>query len=105
MNYSNSSNLLFIRKHLEVVNSTNIITDLKNIPIFKQKLWEKLNLPASEVRFKSYGWENTSFSIINISGYKVALIKEFGITHSSITWGKYIFNAIDEGSTTNDKYS
>jgi hypothetical protein len=104
MNYCNSSNLLFIKNHLEVVNSTSIATDFKNIPIFKQKLWVKLNLPSPELRLRSYGWESAPFSVIDLAGYKLALTEEFGKTYSSITWGKTISNIIGEGCTTNDKY-
>jgi hypothetical protein len=103
LNYSLASNLICIKTHLEVFKKNQLETDPKNIPIFKQSFWGTLNLPLPERRARSYGWDNSS--VFNLSRYKVSLIKEFGVTHSTITWGNHITNIIGGDRNTNGKYN
>lgn len=104
LNYSLSGNLFFIENHLSLLRSVPIETNAKFIPIFKKLLWSKLNLASPTPRLRSYGWENLSPAIFDLQYYRSGLEREFGITHSSITWGSKVNEIIGGTITTNDKY-
>lgn len=104
MNHNLGLNVSLIKKHVEIIKSTNMSTNQQAIPIFKKYLWEELNLPSPEIRARSYGWDTLSSMNFNLALFKIKLTEEFGITHSSITWGDQINTIINGSTNSNDKY-
>lgn len=102
LNSSLDINLLFIKNNL-VTGREGYFSDFARIPMLKQKLFSNMRLGTFELRMKNYGWENIS-QVFNKMKYRIELIKEFGITQSSITWGQKIADALGGEPGTNNKY-
>jgi hypothetical protein len=103
LNRSLDINLLFIKNNLTLTKE-GYTGDFTNIPILKNKLFTIVGLGDFELRMKSYGWEDLNPILFNKTKFHIELIKEFGITQSSITWGQKIANALGGEPGTNSKY-
>lgn len=96
-------NLMFITNQLAL--SNEYFSDAARIPMLKKKLFSNIGLGDFELRLRSYGWENVSPAVFNKGKYKITLIKEFGVTKSSISWGAKIAEALGGELRSNTKYS
>lgn len=107
LSHSLDINLSFIRNHLALMQrfpAGHYRGSSKQIPMFKRDLFSLIGLGDFELRLRSYGWENISPAIFNKNKYKIELIKEFGVTHSSISWGTKVAEALGGEPGSNTKY-
>lgn len=104
MSYSLSSNLIFLKQHISLMQENKFKTNFKNIPIFKKALCESLGYKSPELRLRSYGWEFAPDYLIDIGKFKRQLEEIFGTTESSISWNEKINELIGAEVKYNDKF-
>lgn len=83
INHSLESTCKFIQLHIDCSLNT------KKDHLIKNEMYSKL-YPSIENRVRSYGWENCSKKILNMTNYKIELIKKSKITTPIIQWGETI---------------
>jgi len=92
ISHSFESSYYFIEQHTLTHEEGN--DSFHTVPFLKQKMYG-----TKEPRIKSYGWEQCPIQLLNITKYRVELLRKLGPPKSEIVWGEQISNLIN--STTN----
>jgi hypothetical protein len=103
LSHSMSSNLLFIKHHLDQADS-NFVASWTKLPLFKAKLLESMGLGTFEPRLRSYGWENMDDMVIDYKKINQDLIKAFGNCQSRITWNSDVAKVLNSLPASNTQY-
>lgn len=97
INHSMDANLLFMKAHREVYNDElHNPSDIYKMAALKKAVFDKVGFTEMQPRFRAYGFENTP-----VRTYRTDLLKEFGHTSHTITWGDQIGNALNTDIRSN----
>lgn len=104
LGHSLDSNLVFIKKHLEIFNPARHNGNNLQIPYLKVDLFKSLGLGNFELRLKSYGWEGVPADVFDLAPYASYLMDKFKHKHNSIAWGEQVGAAIGAPPGSNDLF-
>ncbi len=108
MSHSLESNVMFIKKHVELYEKDpyNIGGDLLKIMHLKDKLMQELGLGKLVLRHKSYGWEMLKEykEWFDVVPYNKEFLQKYNYTESTIIWNKLLGDLLGIGPGSNDNY-
>ena len=102
--HSLDSLLFFTKRHIDIWNDDIHKGDYKNIPVFKNQMFNSLGYGDFELRMKSYGFEGTVRDVINDRIYDRICIEEFGNVSPTVVWNTKMAEVLGGEPGENSSY-